>query len=188
MKELPQGISVGCGNDVIHVRVVGRGTFQNSQPLRRFADEMIDSGWREFVFDLSQCQGMDSTFLGTLAGVALRLKHDARGGSIHVIHATASQRDLIHTLGLDRLFVVEADDQFALAHTPNPDEEFEQLPDTDLANLSHSATRDDVADLMLEAHDDLIRADASNRDRFSEVTRCLRERLAKRRASAQAPK
>jgi anti-sigma B factor antagonist len=185
MNEVPKGISAGCGDGEIYIRVVGRGTFQNSQPLRRFADEMIESGCRDFVIDLAQCQGMDSTFLGVLAGVGLRLKHDALGGAIHVIHASDSQRDLMHTLGLDRLFRVETDDQFAAAHAPNPDEDFELLPETDLTNLSHAASRDDVAELMLEAHDDLVRTDASNRDRFSEVTRCLRDRLAKRQAEVK---
>jgi anti-anti-sigma factor len=185
MKEVPKGISAGCGDGEIHIRVVGRGTFQNSQPLRRFAEEMIESGCRQFIIDLSQCQGMDSTFLGMLAGIALRLKHDALGGAIHIIHASDSQRELMHTLGLDRLFRVETDDQFAAAHAPNPNEVFEQIPHTDLNNLARPASRDEVADLMLEAHNDLIRADASNRDRFSEVIRCLRDRLARRQAAVR---
>ena len=52
MAELPKGISVGCLNNRVYARVVGRGTFQNSQPLRQFALEKIDQGQDEFVIDL----------------------------------------------------------------------------------------------------------------------------------------
>jgi anti-anti-sigma factor len=180
MKESPKGISVGCGAGEVIIRVVGRGTFQNSAPLRRFAHEMILSGCREFVLDLARCQGLDSTFLGVLAGVALRLRHESDGGTVRVLHANESQRDLIRTLGLDRLFRMEPDGAFDAA-----DEEFEVLPDTDVTALPAAANRDEVADLMLQAHADLVVANESNRDRFSEVTRCLRERLARRQATAQ---
>ena len=66
------GISVGQGNGDVHVHVAGRGTFQNGQPLRRYAVEMIGQGARQFVVDLGQCEGMDSTFLGVLAGIGLQ--------------------------------------------------------------------------------------------------------------------
>ena len=50
--EMPKGISVCCLTGALHVRVVGRGTFQNGQPLRRYALEMIDKGATQCVVDL----------------------------------------------------------------------------------------------------------------------------------------
>jgi anti-anti-sigma regulatory factor len=40
---------------------------------------MIRRGHREFVVDLGDCELMDSTFMGTLAGVALRLREIGQG-------------------------------------------------------------------------------------------------------------
>ncbi|MGD0651117.1 MAG: hypothetical protein ABSA97_08265 [Verrucomicrobiia bacterium] len=36
MTETAKGISVSCANGETYVRVVGRGTFQNGAPPRRF--------------------------------------------------------------------------------------------------------------------------------------------------------
>ncbi len=71
MSEAAKGISVNCAGQNVHVRVVGRGTFQNGQPLRRYAQDMLTQGCDQFFVDLNQCQGMDSTFLGVLAGIGL---------------------------------------------------------------------------------------------------------------------
>ena len=56
------------------VKVEGKGSFLNSGNLKEFAREMLDRGYREFVMDLADCAMMDSTFMGTMASVALRLK------------------------------------------------------------------------------------------------------------------
>ena len=36
----------------VWVRVAGRGSFLNSGSLKEFAREMVNRGYREFVFDL----------------------------------------------------------------------------------------------------------------------------------------
>jgi anti-sigma B factor antagonist len=40
---------------------------------------MLDHGYREFVVDLADCTMMDSTFMGTMANVALRSPRDETG-------------------------------------------------------------------------------------------------------------
>ena len=89
MTALPKGISVGLIRDEVHIRVVGRGTFQNGQPLRRYALEMMERGLRQFIVDLGECDGMDSTFLGVLAGIGLRLNQNGRDGKIRVANVGA---------------------------------------------------------------------------------------------------
>ena len=54
---------------------------------------MVDRGYREFVIDLENCAMMDSTFMGTMAGVALRLKELGQG-HLHVIHCGGRSREL----------------------------------------------------------------------------------------------
>src|SRR5579871_806860 len=104
MSEAGKGIFVACANNSVLIRVVGRGTFQNGQPLRRFALEKIDEGCDEFFLDLGQCQTMDSTFLGVLAGIGLRLRQDKRLSTVHIISISPRNEELLQTLGLDRLF------------------------------------------------------------------------------------
>ena len=67
-------IQVGFNESTVWVRVSGRGSFQNSSPLKDFAKEMLSRGYKTFVIDLGECPVMDSTFMGTLAGIALKLQ------------------------------------------------------------------------------------------------------------------
>src|SRR6266404_899003 len=92
-------ILVGVNGPAVWVRVEGKGNFLNSGSLKEFAQEMVNRGYREFVFDLEHCAMMDSTFMGTMAAVALRLK-DLVQGYLHVVHLRACRRRLFSARGL----------------------------------------------------------------------------------------
>jgi len=96
-------IQVGVNGPTVWVKVEGKGSFLNSGNLKEFAREMLDRGYREFVIDLADCAMMDSTFMGTMASVALRLKELGRG-HLHVVHCRNRSRDLLSGLGLDQIF------------------------------------------------------------------------------------
>jgi len=181
--ELPKGISVACVNNRVHARVVGRGTFQNSQPLRQFALEKIDEGQEVFVIDLGPCQGMDSTFLGMLAGIGLRLRQKGPTACIHIVNINAHNMELLQTLGLDRLFLINTD-----APAFPSDTEYHHLPDTDITQLRNPLDKDETADLMIEAHDNLVRIDQRNTPRFKELARFLRETVERRHANGSGRK
>jgi anti-sigma B factor antagonist len=174
--ESSKGIFVGCASDQrVYIRVVGRGTFQNSQPLRKFALEKIEQGQEEFVADLGQCQGMDSTFLGVLAGIGLRLRQNGHAATVHIVHISPRNLELLQTLGLDRLFSTSSE-----TSPPLMAPEYHQLADTDLTHLAHTLDKDETTDLMIEAHDNLIQADERNAPRFRELARFLREVVERR--------
>ncbi|MCS7048354.1 MAG: STAS domain-containing protein [Verrucomicrobiae bacterium] len=164
--------------DEVWVRVVGRGTFQNSQPLRRFTLDRMQHGYRRFTVDVGDCTGMDSTFLGVLAGVGLRLRQDGRTDArVRLVRVGQRNLELLQTLGLDRLLVVVQE---------TPDEpagglQWEWLPDSDIESLSKPLDKDETTDLMLSAHDNLIQADQRNAPRFQTVTKFLRDSLERRR-------
>src|SRR5207244_10331358 len=84
-----------------------KGSFLNSGNLKDFAQEMVKRGYREFVIDLQHCAMMDSTFMGTMAGVALRLK-ELGHGHLHVVHCGQRSRELLSGLGLDQIFSIHA--------------------------------------------------------------------------------
>ena len=171
MVDTPKSISVGCVDDRVCIRIVGRGTFQNSQPVRQYALEMMERGLHEFVIDLGQCQALDSTFLGVLAGIGLRLRELGHASAAHVVNASARHAELLQTLGLDRLFDINAGVQGV------PDNgHLHPLPDASVVPLTRPLTKDEVADLILEAHQNLIRTNKRNAPRFKELLQSIRRR------------
>lgn len=164
--------------DEVWVRVVGRGTFQNSQPLRRFTLDKIQRGYRRFTVDVGECTGMDSTFLGVLAGVGLRLRQDAgTEARVRLVRVGPRNMELLQTLGLDRLLSVVTD----AADQAGAELDWEWLPESDIESLSKPLDKDETTDLMLTSHNNLIQADQRNAPRFQTVTKFLRESLERRR-------
>jgi anti-sigma B factor antagonist len=186
--ETLKGITVATVNNEVHVRVVGRGTFQNSQPLRRYALEMMERGARQFIVDLSGCDGMDSTFLGVLAGIGLRLTQDGRAGHIHIANVSSRNLELLQTLGLDRLFEMNQPAGQNLHYEPPAGAVFQRLPESDVRQLNKPLSKRETAELMLEAHDDLVRVDQRNVAKFKDLTAFLRDRVDKPRGEGDKDK
>jgi anti-anti-sigma factor len=149
-------VQVGLAGPAAWVRIEGRGTFQNSGGLKDFAGEMQRRGFREFVVDLKDCELMDSTFLGTLAGIALGLGKD---GKLTVVRANRRNRDILGNLGLDRIFAVEDS-------APDPAPTALESPEPCAA---HRET-------IIEAHENLVAANPENAIRFKDVIDFLRHK------------
>ena len=80
---MDSSIQVGICGPNVWVKVEGKGSFLNSDNLKELAREMLDQGYREFVVDLADCAIMDSTFMGTMARLALRLERARTRTSPH---------------------------------------------------------------------------------------------------------
>jgi anti-sigma B factor antagonist len=148
------------------VRVEGKGSFLNSGNLKEFAREMVNRGYREFVIDLENCAMMDSTFMGTMAGVALRLR-ELGHGHLHVVHCGQRSRDLLTGLGLDQIFSIHANGSDA------PECETLNTP----AMAAPSAQKQQQAQQMLDAHEALCEAAPENFSRFKDVLDYLKQDL-----------
>jgi anti-sigma B factor antagonist len=160
-------IQVGVNGPTVWVKVEGKGSFLNSGNLKEFAREMLDRGYREFVIDLADCAMMDSTFMGTMASVALRLKELGRG-HLHVVHCRNRSRELLSGLGLDQIFDIHTNGSTA--------------PECDtLERGSRDQSRDnkkqEQAQTMLEAHEALCEAAPENLFRFKDVLDYLKQDL-----------
>jgi len=157
-------ILVGTADRVVWVRVEGKGSFLNATGLKEFAKEMTNRGYREFVVDLDRCPLMDSTFMGTLTGMALRLR-ELGTGQLRVVRLNDRNRDLLTNLGLDQLMTLDANTPGNVAQpTQQP------LP----ADAVDKQTR---AETMLEAHQDLVQANPANQAKFKDVLEYLRQDL-----------
>ena len=163
---MQSSIQVGVNGQAVWVKVEGKGNFLNSGNLKEFAKEMVNRGYREFIVDLENCAMMDSTFMGTMAGVALRLK-ELGHGHLHVIHCGTRSRDLLTGLGLDQIFHIHANGTEAPA--------YEELPNATAGEPSVQKQRQ--AQQMLDAHEALCEAAPENFSRFKDVLDYLKQDL-----------
>ena len=156
-------ILVGTANRTVWVRVEGKGSFLNSTGLKEFAKEMVNRGYREFVVDLKGCPVMDSTFMGTLAGVALRLRELGQG-HLRVVNLNERNQDLLSNLGLDQLFVMGGEGAASATDAQKP------LP-------GGAPDKTAQAQTMLEAHEELVEANPDNAAKFKDVLEYLKQDL-----------
>lgn len=143
------------------IKVEGRGTFQNSGGVKDFTQQMILRGHREFIVDLERCEMMDSTFMGTLAGIALRLRELGQG-ELRVIRANIRSRELLENLGLDRIIHVETGSESG-------------APAGDGLTETVTGEKDTAHSTVLAAHEALIEANPDNEIRFRDVVEFLRQ-------------
>src|ERR1041384_7338252 len=130
---------------------------------------MVNRGFREFVFDLQDCVMMDSTFMGTMAGMALRLKELGQG-RLRVIHCGARSRELLSGLGVDQIFDIRANGATA--------PECEALAQANgTAPEASAEVKREQAGTMLEAHEALCQASPENLTRFKDVLEYLKHDL-----------
>ncbi len=152
------------------IRCEGKGSFMNSPAMKEFGDGRIAAGERCLVVDLGACTGMDSTFMGTLAGMAARLS--ARdNGVLQIADPGSRNRRSLEDLGLD--FILEIDPPAAVWRgNLGPIRDGLRSPD------SNSAGAFDRTMHVLEAHQTLSEANEKNAKTFSTVVSLLKAELA----------
>ncbi len=168
------------------IKVVGRGSFQNSGCLKAFYQQLLKEGVHRFVVDLEACSYLDSTFLGILLGLGLKLK-EGGNGLLHILNASPRNLELLKNLGLDRLINIDAADAGVAPRSVTP-----ASPGVNGSGLRDDAkaiektaeemacpvpTRQEAAPTILEAHEALMEFDARNVPKFKDVVEFLREDL-----------
>ena len=162
-------ILVGTTNRTVCVRVEGRGSFLNSTGLKEFAREMTNRGYREFVLDLKGCPVMDSTFMGTMAGIALRLRELGQG-ELRVTNLNERNRDLLANLGLDQLFTIDGG-AVAVAESAVVSTTAQQPLG------AQPVDKAEQAETMIAAHEACIEANPANAAKFKDVLEYLKQDL-----------
>jgi anti-anti-sigma factor len=158
------------------VKIKGRANFTTSVTFKRLVTELQERGFESFVLDLSECVTMDSTFLGVLAGAALKLSHsdhavaNARGqpgaSRVRLFNPNPRVSDLLDNLGVSDLFGT-------VRCQPRSVEEF-QTPSEEA-----QPSREEISRTCLEAHQLLMDLNPENVSKFKDVTQFLAEDLKK---------
>jgi len=155
------------------VRVVGRGTFKISTALKDFSASALDRGVSGLVLDLSECTGMDSTFMGVIAGLAIRFRKAGRG-RVAAVNLSSKTRNLLGTLGLDHLI-----DTCMPGATPDEYRVALEAEDRHTRLEASPADEKRTAETILEAHEDLVEIHPANLQKFKDVLEFLREDMRK---------
>lgn len=152
------------------VRCEGKGSFLNSPLLKAFGEVRLADGESLLVVDLEACTGMDSTFMGTLAGMASRLAA-VEGGCLQIAGADERNRRSLEDLGLD--FLMQIDPK-----TPVWQGRLEEIR-TRLEPVRSVAAsgQEQRARHVLQAHQVLSGVNDKNAEEFKNVVGALKQQI-----------
>ena len=146
-------LNIQSAGGVHCIQVTGRATFECVAPLRSLAKELETAEFKKIHADLSQCTGMDSTFMGILAMLGLRAKK--LGAEMVIAKAGELNKSLLFGLGLKKLFLYNEEEMPVLEGC--------------VGTSCESESRLDSAKTVLAAHKTLMDVDDENKKKFEKV-------------------
>ncbi len=165
---------VALSDDNAVVRVVGRGSFKVSSPLRDFGIAAIKMDAKRIILDMRDCIGMDSTFMGTIAGLSLRLRKQNPESEVVFLNLSEKTDSLLRTLGLNHITTtyLAGDEPDDIAALFSDSEEGYRVLAQHREEDEQEATKK-----VLDAHEALVDISPDNITKFRDVIDFLREDL-----------
>lgn len=163
-------VSVWVGEKFVCIKLAGRANFQCSIDFKTLINHLHQQGHSRFVIDVGECQLMDSTFLGVLAGLGLKFSQQQNGsaiGSLEILNPSDRIFDMLENLGIANLF------KFVKGSAPAASEL------SPVEKSSASTDRAETTKTCLEAHRLLMELNPANVAKFKDVTKFLEEDLKK---------
>ena len=148
--------------DIVLIRVKGRASYLNSHVFSDFVVKMLRENHFSFCFFLEECMGMDSTFLGIIAGLAIEVQR--HNGVCNLYSLRPKQLESVYKLGLYNL------DQIV----ENVADEKRWQNTNEFAIQEQQTTGEDTRKIMLKAHTTLMQLSQQNTVRFQNVVQFLR--------------
>ena len=167
MNPTTSSLSVCVRDHAACVKVAGRANFTSSVDFKKLIQQLQDDGCDSIVLDLSECQLMDSTFLGVVAGIAFKCDAQRNGGSrccLKLFNPTERVIELLDNLGVLSSFTIVQD-------PPNLGR-FEPFQKSDTTRIELNRT-------CLEAHKTLMNVSPENERRFKDATEFFEQNLRK---------
>lgn len=150
--------------DKVYCQVHGLANMDVANPLQYFSEAMLKKGASCFLIDLKHCRGMDSTFMGVLIGIATyENANNQISASVHILNANPHNLKLMQSLGVNQVVTVI--------------EEAIPLPETaELVELQPQNAQNKIQ-LIRQAHENLVRINASNEAQFAPFLELLNKEL-----------
>lgn len=162
-------IKVGRTRRALVVKVLGGGTIANSSSVRQFLVTAFDCGVKNTIFDLSECEYLDSTFMGVLVWAA-RLAARCPGGSASIVGAHAQVGDTLKAMKLELVLDIREE----------PAQEHPRLRNLPVVEGPPKS------ELIYEAHQELARISPENRKRFARLLEILEAELVQEEGNRQS--
>ncbi len=155
---------VATSKRAVYVRVHGLATMNDCLCVRDFIERMQETGHDTVVADLGDCTGMDSTFMGVLAGAALF--EAGKTPRVVVLNAGDDLVKLLRSVGLTELIDV-ASGRF-------------DVPDMRFVRLEERMGQADRLALVRSAHEELVRVCDKNEEIFGPLLESLEREMKKK--------
>ncbi len=152
-------------NDDVIVRINGKATYMNCSPINDFFERILMEGHNHFEIDFANCLGMDSTFLGVLAGVASKTMRNDPQGDVVFANLSPQNKQLIRGLGLHHLPTVKIEDNIDYGCSDES-----SAVEINGIHVDKEANHE----MILEAHERLMELNRANERRFQDVVKYLR--------------
>jgi len=163
-----------CSQDRdVCIRIRGRADATASVAFKELLNELRERHFEHYELELSDCQVMDSTFLGVLCGFAQKCETEPSGALHKPILFNANDRitGLLSSLGVDEMFDFRQG---------NPVNRGECKP---VAGIEDKPSRESVGATSLDAHKTLMSLNPDNIPKFKDLTEFLAEDLKKLRSN-----
>ena len=164
-------LAVAVVEQTAFIKIPGRANFTSSIEFKTLVGELRQRGFKRFILDLRECVTMDSTFLGVLAGLALRnadgqeCTADGEKLKLDLLNPNDRIADLLENLGVVHLFTVMKQ-EVPCTVLFEPAKQAERTP-----------TKEEISRTCLEAHELLMSINPDNIPKFKDVAKFLAEDL-----------
>ena len=149
------------------LKVLTKASYTNCEPVRIFFDQQFESGKKTFIVDFDNCSSVDSTFLGILVGLALKLRSSDPKGKLILVNLRERNLQTVKNLGIHRIAQVSS---------------FKVNDKKDLINLNSEKLEKAVdSETIHFAHKTLMELNAKNLKVFCDVVSFLEKDLERNR-------
>tara|TARA_E500000331_G_C17011419_1_gene606575 strand:- start:44 stop:547 length:504 start_codon:yes stop_codon:yes gene_type:complete len=147
------------------VRVQKKASYLNCEPVRNFFEQRLHAGQKNFIVDFANCTSVDSTFLGILVGLALKLRKIEDPGKLVLVNLLGRNLETVQNLGIHRIAEIS---------------EMKIETESDLQMLD-STRGDNMASskAIYDAHKMLMNLNSKNSRMFCDVVNFLEQELVK---------
>lgn len=151
------------------IRVEGRGSFKISPPMKQFIHQVIDTASADrILIEMSNCTGMDSTFMGVVAGISCYVKSKPNI-TFKLINLSEKNRKLFVTLGVDRVV------DYSMSTTQEEQAVVKETDDSSKTLEAGTPDKLEAAKTTLEAHETLVDINPENLIKFKSVLEYLQD-------------
>ena len=163
-----ENLTAAYASNTAVIRVEGRGSFKISPPLKQFIHKIIDNQSADSVLlEMSLCTGMDSTFMGVVAGLACFTK--SKPIHFQLINLSEKNKKLLVTLGVDRVV------DYSMTATQEQAALLDQLDNSSKTLEADMSDKLEAAKTTLEAHETLVDINPENLSKFKSVLEYLQD-------------